>query len=1059
VIQDLIYERRPVSKSSAQIRQEFLDFFEQRGHAIVPGGPVVPHDDPTLMFTNAGMNQFKDVFLGSGSRNYMRAVDTQPCLRAGGKHNDLDEVGHDTYHHTLFEMLGNWSFGDYFKREAIQWAWELLTGVWGLDKDRLYATYFGGEGARAQGAGRVEDLPCRQAGVAAAPRGGRRESVDPDGESDSGMEPDLEARDLWLEVTDIDPSHVMPFGAKDNFWEMGDTGPCGPCSEIHIDLTPDKSGGPLVNAGDPRVMEIWNLVFIQYNRALGGKLSPLPARHVDTGMGFERITAVLQGMAAGRLGELSNYDTDVFTPIFDAIREATGAPEYTGLLEEGPRGQGAEGSRGQGAEGSRGQGAEGSRGQWAEGPRGQGAEGARGQGAEGPEGASARSSSAPGPLDPSAPAVMADISYRVIADHIRALVFAMADGALPDRDGRGYVLRRILRRAVRYGWQYMNVHKPFLCDLVPAVVESMGEAFAKLREHAGRIAGVIREEEESFGRTLDRGIELFEQAAERGAISGEDAFKLHDTFGFPIDLTQVMAAERDLDVDIAKYKQLMQEARDRARAGGLVTTDELLDSVQLNDLPERIRTDDSRKYHAPPKCDSTVAYMVHDGREAVILTERTPFYVEQGGQAADVGTIRTATGTLRVQFVKRIERGVILHKGVIEAGEIDPKQSCTLEVDLAHRHPTMQNHTATHILNWALRETLGDHVQQKGSLVDPEKTRFDFSNPKSLTADELAQIESLCAEQIAQDLEVHTNNNEPVSQAEAMKINGLRAVFGEKYPEQVRVVSIGAPVADLLSNPDNPEWRKYSIEFCGGTHVSRTSEIVCFSLVAEEAVAKGVRRLVGISGDAAREAVANGERLIKHAQQLLEGSRLETGSTDGAAEAQWREGLTELQRALAEETIPVTARAKLRDAISELQKAAKQQQKQAASLSADVVKQRIEGMIADAPKVGDTTIVVGEMPDVPVDQLKTGADIVKQKCGSAAILLGAAGEKALLLAAMTDDLVKRGLKAGDLVKEAAKLVKGGGGGPPTMAQAGGKDPSKLGAALEAGRAWIAQRLG
>jgi len=449
-----------VMLTSKEIRRQYMEYFtDKHGHTFVPSSPVVPHDDPTLLFANAGMNQFKDVFLSTGTREYSRAVNTQKCIRAGGKHNDLEDVGKDTYHHTFFEMLGNWSFGDYFKAEAIEWAWDLLTNVWGMPKDRLHATVFGGDEAE-------------------------------------GLPPDTEAEELWKQVTDINPAHVSRWSKKDNFWEMGDTGPCGPCAEIHVDLTPDKSGANLVNADDPRVIEIWNLVFIQFNRDPAGKLEPLPAKHVDTGMGFERITAVLQNTG-------SNYDTDVFTPVFDAIGEVTKTRAYTSLLDD--------------------------------------------------------------PID---------MAYRVIADHIRCLTFALTDGAVPGNEGRGYVLRRILRRAVRHGWQTLGMHEPFLHQLVSAVVDSMSDAFPELHKAPQQVADLIREEEEAFERTLDRGIALFEQAADKapaaaaGQIAGEDAFKLHDTFGFPLDLTQVMASERGMTVDVDGFNDLMEQAREKARAVG-----------------------------------------------------------------------------------------------------------------------------------------------------------------------------------------------------------------------------------------------------------------------------------------------------------------------------------------------------------------------------------------------------------------------------------------------------------------------------------------------------------
>jgi alanyl-tRNA synthetase len=1051
-----------VGLSADEVRAQFLEFFHKRGHEIVPPSPVVPYDDPTLLFTNAGMNQFKDVFLGAGSRPYRRAADTQPCIRAGGKHNDLDDVGHDTYHHTFFEMLGNWSFGDYFKEEAIRWAWELLTGVWGLDKNRLHATYFGGLKRGAdQGSGSRVQGSAAGGGTGVPP-------VASDRTDEWELEPDHETRELWTRVTDIDPAHVHPGGMKDNFWEMGESGPCGPCSEIHIDLTPDRSGGPLVNAGDPRVIEIWNLVFIQFNREPGGGLKPLPARHVDTGMGLERVTAVLQG-------HNNNYATDVFVTIIQAIERLSGH-RYG---ESEVRSQKSE---------------------------------VKAQ--EGPRSQSATSDFLLLTSDLSRYAIfrpddLRDTACRVIADHIRALTFAIADGCLPDKEGRGYVLRRILRRAFRYGWQYLDLHEPFLHRLVPAVVEVMGEAFPRLKGGAGksevrsqksevtarggprmertpsdfllltsdltqRVAEIIREEEESFARTLERGIALFEEAAVRARehhnrIHGEDAFRLHDTFGFPIDLTEIMARERGLTVDIGEYERLMDEARERARQGGAVFAHAAAHFGRL--LEGCPPTDDQPKYSSFETEARVVAVLkwvggdtiwervevLSNGQNGALVLDTTCFYVESGGQVSDRGVFSADGNQFDVQDVFKGGTCVV-HYGTVTRGRLRTGDRVVARVS-ERRHPTMQNHTATHLLNWALREVLdpaGEHLQQKGSLVDPEKTRFDFSHPRPVTIEEIERIEALCTQQIRRDLPVETNDNQPVPRDEALKINGLRAVFGEKYPDRVRVVSIGVPVAELLANPANPEWRKYSIEFCGGTHVRRTGEIERFVLTHEEAVAKGVRRLVGVSGQRAKLIQECGSALLLEAAALREasGSALETG-------------LARLQKLAGEAEIPIRDRVRLRAALTELQERARQQQKAAAAETAGTLNARIDELLPGMPRAGGTTLFVAEMPEVPIEQLKGAADRIKQKCKSAAVLLGVrqgaadtapSGGKVLLLAALTEDLIRRGIRAGDWVKAIAPIVEGAGGGPPTMAQAGGKNAARLGEALEAGREWIAARL-
>ncbi len=891
-----------------EIRQQFIDFFVQKhGHTAVPSSSVVPYDDPTLLFTNAGMNQFKDVFLGTGTRPYRRAVDTQKCIRAGGKHNDLDDVGRDTYHHTFFEMLGNWSFGDYFKKEAIAWAWELLTQVWKLDKSRLHATVF-------------------------------------EGDSAEGLARDDEAAEYWRTQTDIDPSHIHWGNKKDNFWEMGETGPCGPCTEIHIDRTPDKSGGRLVNAGRPEVIEIWNLVFIQFNRGADRQLTPLPARHVDTGMGFERITAVIQGNG-------SNYDTDVFTPIFEAIRRLTGAAPYTGKLDD-----------------------------------------------------------------------LKDTAYRVIADHLRALTFALTDGAVPSNEGRGYVLRRILRRAERYGRQYLRTSQPFLCELVPTVVEVMGGAFPELRRDPAKVAGLIREEEESFIKTLDRGIRLFQEAADRAnqrgrrVISGEDAFQLHDTYGVFIDITEQMAAEAGLGVDRQRYQELMDEAKHKARGA----RKKLVISAVSGDLP---RTDDSPKYQGLNAAATVLGWIkdnavtragsLDTGTEAALLLDRTNFYAEQGGQVGDTGIIATPTGRFEVDDTQKLGDS-ILHLGRVVDGRIESGQKASLEVS-GVRADTMRNHTATHLLNWALRKVLGDHVEQKGSLVDPDKTRFDFTHPKPLTEDEVAEIERLVNEKIYADLPV-TPVTMPL--AEAKKIPGVRAVFGEKYPDPVRVLLVGA---------ESPQQAtlEHSVEFCGGTHLTHTGQAGFFKLVSQEPVAKGVRRVTAVTG---REAVASVQRLAGVVDEL-------TGRLNCKAE-------------------------ELPGRVEALQEEIKKLQQQLKKGTATDLQGTADKLLKEAVQVNGASIIVGEMPTGPEEQMRQQVDRLRQKAGSAVVVIGWADDgKVQLIAAVTDDLVKKGLHAGKLIGQVAKVVGGGGGGKPTLAQAGGKEPAKLPEALQTAKKLAGEALG
>jgi alanyl-tRNA synthetase len=896
-------------KTGKQVRREFIDFFTARGHTFVPSSSLVPADDPTLLFANAGMNQFKDVFLGAGSRPYTRAVNTQKCIRAGGKHNDLEDVGHDTYHHTFFEMLGNWSFGDYFKAEAIEWAWELLTKVWRLPKERLYATVFAGDAA-------------------------------------DGLAADEEAAELWRTRTDIDPAHIARFGQKDNFWAAGDTGPCGPCSEIHIDLTADLSGGRLVNAGDARAIELWNLVFIQFNRDAGGKLSPLPAKHVDTGMGFERAARVLQGVA-------SNYDIDIFRGLFKAIASVTSAGAYAGGMDD-----------------------------------------------------------------------MRDVAYRVVADHARSLTFALTDGVRPSNEGRGYVLRRILRRAARYGRQYLNTGgAEFLYKLVPAVVAEMGDAFPELRNSPQAVADLVREEEAGFNKTLDRGIALFEAEAAKlesaggKELPGQVAFELYATYGFPADLTQLMARERGMSVDMAGYEREMDQHRETSSAGAAFKV------VQVAGLPP---VDDSPKY-AGLESEGSVLGWVADGgyvtagglsvgHEAALVLDRTNFYAEAGGQVGDTGRISTDSGVFVVRATQR-QGDCVLHVGAVESGEIRSGQKASLTVDRS-RLETMRNHTSTHLLNWALREVLGDHVQQAGSVVDPDRLRFDFSHNKAMTAEQTAQVERLVNERILADEDVAVRD---VPLADALKIEGVRAMFGEKYPDPVRVVSIGA--ADPLRHAT----RAASVEFCGGTHLARTGQAGLFKIISEEAIAKGVRRITAVTGRGAVAHVQATDQALRETIQLLK-----------APAGQVPQRIAALQQEIK------TLRKKLESGAAV-----------SGGASADA-------LVAAAEVVGDVKVVVGELAAASVAQLRTLVDQIRQKAGDrVAVMVGwVEQDKVTLIAAVSDSVIaSAGLKAGDWVREISPIVGGGGGGKPQMAQAGGKDPAKLAEALAAAKEWAKAKLG
>lgn len=960
-------------KTSAQIRQEFIDFFVQKhGHTFVPSSPVVPLDDPTLLFTNAGMNQFKPIFLGQEKRAYSRAANTQKCIRAGGKHNDLDDVGRSRRHHTFFEMLGNWSFGDYFKQGAIEMSWELLTKVWGLDPTRLHVSCF-------------------------------------EGDEKNGVPRDEEAANIWRKVANWEQyghksdDHIHYFG-KDNFWEMGDTGPCGPCTEIYIDRTPDKTGGKLVNGEDPRVMEIWNNVFIQYNRNEDRSLVTLPAQHVDTGMGFERITQVLQEVS-------DNYAIDLFNPFWEALTKLSGI-KYTGQYP---------------------------------------------------------ATNAADPVAEAAnPQLRYDIAFRVIADHIRCLTFALTDGAVPSNEGRGYVLRRILRRAVRFGRQQLELNEPFLHTLVPVVVDAMGGAFPELKKNPQRVTELIKEEEVSFGRTLNRGIQLFNEAAEVAKIkatkgwvdsptpqppmiSGEDAFKLHDTFGFPIDLTRIMAEERGMSVDLKRYEELMEEARELARSGGKEA------DTSLSELPpdaiaqlqgEKIpATNDQYKY-TDTSIQSTVQ-AIWDGQQFVkessghasVILNHTNFYAEMGGQVGDRGMLTVGTAKFEVNTT-RVVGPYILHIGAVTSGTLKVGDTVTATLSTA-RTLTQKNHTTTHLANWALREVLGIDVQQKGSLVDPEKLRFDFSHPKAVADEELARVEALVQESIAKNLPVYAQE---APQEQALKINGLRAVFGEKYPPMVRVVSIGVPVGDLLKDPGNEKWRGYSIEFCGGTHLKRSDEAEGFVITAEESVSKGIRRIVALTGDMARQS----QQLAADVQNSVDQARATSEKDIPVAVAQ-------IQKKLAAPGMPLRAKRKAQAAVAELQAKfktwEKAQKQQGGGVTVDVSK-AADALLAAATDIAGGKLIVGEIPDATDDALRGAIDSIKKRVPSCAVLLASAAEgKVSFIAAVSDDLIAKGLKAGDWVREAAKVAGGGGGGRPQMAQAGGKDPAKLQEALIAARAF------
>ncbi len=706
--------------TSQEIRQQFLDFFKSKQHTIVPSAPVVPYDDPTLLFTNAGMNQFKDVFLGKGTRDYKRAADTQKCIRVSGKHNDLEEVGHDTYHHTFFEMLGNWSFGDYYKKEAIAWSWELLTEIWGLPKERLWATVY---------------------------------------------ETDDEAFELWKSETNINSKHILKFGAKDNFWEMGDTGPCGPCSEIHINLSDDYENPDWVNAGKPDCIEIWNLVFIQNNRDENGNLHELPAKHVDTGMGFERVCAILQN-------KKSNYDTDVFQPIIKQIEIISGGKYKVPEVQ---------------------------------------------------------------------------IPMQVIADHIRTLTFAIGDGAVPGNEGRSYVLRRILRRAARYG-RKLSLTEPFLYKLVDVLVKTMGDVFPEIKSHQSNIEKIIKAEEENFNATLDRGIELFEEISKsvisnnEKVILGEEVFKLYDTFGFPVDLTNIMAQEKGLRIDENKFNELMNEQKERARKS---TKDKLTSVNMIESLAD----------HSDLEASIFEGYEKLETKSKILkltdnflILDKTPFYAEAGGQIGDTGILESENQEIKI--INTIKsNNIYAHEFENEIGN-DFGEEVIAKVDEKRRWDIMRNHTATHFLHAALRQILGAHVKQAGSYVGPDRLRFDFSHFQKVTQEELQEIESLVNYKLHENIELQHHRNIPFNEAKKM---GALMFFGDKYGDKVNVVQFG----------------NFSLEFCGGTHVKHSSQIGLFKIISESSIASGVRRIEAVTGLGVEKYIQNQLQELRNADEKI----------------------------------------------------------------------------------------------------------------------------------------------------------------------------------------------
>src|SRR5438094_9047011 len=930
--------------TSAEIRQSFLDFFREKQHTIVPSSSLLP-DAPNLLFTNAGMNQFVPIFLGQQKPvwNPPRVADTQKCIRAGGKHNDLEDVGLDTYHHTFFEMIGNWSFGDYFKKEAIEWSWELVVDRWKFPAQRLYATVY------KPGPGEPSEF-------------------------------DREAHDHWARLfqeADLDPKiHVVSFGKADNFWMMGDTGPCGPCSELHVDLTPDgDTRGTLVNQNDPRCFEIWNLVFIQFNANPDGAFAPLPQRHVDTGMGFERVTAIIQGTRnlSDFSGTISNYETDVFRPIFDEIEKLSGK-EYTSTLPKGGVAHETEQEK-------------------------------------------------------------IDIAFRVVADHIRALSFAIADGIIPSNEGRGYVSRRILRRAVRYG-RTLGFHEPFFFKLVDVLAKTMGDVFPEVCKKQRSIKETIRREEESFNKTLDEGLTIFDRAMQFDSamtkagvprqISGEIAFKLYDTYGFPLDLTELMARERGHTVDIAGFEKLMEQQRVRARKA---------------QKKEEISVEEGELEAAPTEFlgydfleTESVVETVLPGKkpgEVNIVVDRTPFYAEMGGQVGDRGLLHvpghdwTEVGQLRV--IDTQKRGdVFVHRAELMKGRApEPGEAVRIPVDADRRKLIQGHHTVTHLLHWALHEVVSRDASQKGSYVGPDKLTFDFSSAP-LTAEQERDVEKLVNEKIAENAPVSWSE---IPFAEAKQRKDIIQFFGEKYGDTVRVLQIGGEPRALNG---------YSMELCGGTHVRATGEIGPFRIVREEAIAAGTRRIEAVAGDAAR-AWAKEEA----ARQQEKFETLKRKKPDIPALP-----VFEIEAATTEMLQQIDARSvhfeKIDAEVREWEKkTAKTAEAELKSRSAQIANEL-------ARSHAEKNFCVADVPDADGKLLQAVVESLKGKIKGPIFLVGARDTSVALVAYVPKEMTTK-FQANKVIQQIAPIVGGKGGGRPESAQGAGRDSSKIDQALAKAR--------
>ncbi|KAI9934387.1 Alanine--tRNA ligase [Aspergillus wentii] len=947
--------------TAKHVRETFLDYFKKNGHTFVPSSPVVPHSDPTLLFANAGMNQFKSIFLGtvdpqSDFANLKSAVNSQKCIRAGGKHNDLDDVGKDSYHHTFFEMLGNWSFGDYFKEEAIRYSWELLTKVYGLDPERLYVTFFEGNEA-------------------------------------GNLEPDLEAKELWRSVG-VPEDHILPGNMKDNFWEMGDQGPCGPCSEIHYDRIGGRNAANLVNQDDPNVLEIWNNVFIQYNRESDRSLRPLPNKHVDTGMGFERLVSVLQNKS-------SNYDTDVFSPLFQTIKDVTGAREYRGQF-----------------------------------------------GADDPDGI--------------------DTAYRVVADHVRTLMFAISDGATPNNEGRGYVVRRVLRRGARYARKYFRVEiGDFFSKIVPTVVDQLGDMFPELKRKQQDVREILDEEEISFAKTLDRGERQFENYAQQAKIKGADklhgadVWRLYDTFGFPVDLTRIMAEERGLRIDDHEFEEARLRAKEASKgqkksAADLVKLD-VHDLGKLEKMSDVHKTDDTAKYEKGNITSQVKAIyhgnMFHSSTERIpsgeqlgIILDRTNFYAEQGGQENDTGRIVIdGQAELEVGDVQ-LYAGYVLHTGFIKYGSFSVGDTVISEYDEIRRWPIRNNHTGTHILNFALREVLGDGIEQRGSLVAAEKLRFDFSHKSAISDHDLEKIEEKSTNYIRQNCAVYAKE---IPLATAREISGVRAVFGETYPDPVRVVSVGVELEEIIENIKDPRWNEVSIEFCGGTHVQKTGDIKDLIILEEGGIAKGIRRIIAVTGEHAHEV----QRMAAEFEKRLDNLDAMTLGPKKEQEAK------QIQVELNQLSISAVQKAKFRGRFATINKQVTDGQKAQQKLESKKALDTITSFF-QAPENKDKKSLVVKLPiSANAKAISESLNHVKSKLQDKTVYLLAADSEQGRVAHgcyVSKDMSDRGALASDWAAIVSSAVGGKAGGKGPTSIGNGVNPDKTDEAIELASGYLSR---